>query len=248
MDVQKNIEKLPTEPTRLRAFARFFKNYISVSTLITASLPIPITAFSLLPTFKQQTDILSIYSSLFCFLLLGYIFYIRHQLARFLFPRYYQTAKPYAGLMSQRMYKPKLYYTYVQITTIFVIFLPALFIGLSAFCVFKYHQNLNHLIDFIHSETTKMPQNSFVFFNIDPKTFDIYSANQTYILNNFQISSKPGESHFLMIYYFGIFFFAEASFVMMAIKEYLQDVLNFSETLLIDGPIMIKSEEQKEDT
>lgn len=77
---------------------------------------------------------------------------------------------------------------------------------------------------------------SFNFFNCDPSKFDIYKADQIYILDNFQISSTPREAHLLMLYYFGIFICAEAAFIFMAIKEYLQDILGFSEQVLIDGP------------
>src|SRR5947208_3712302 len=75
----------PLEPRRVKAFARFFKNYMSVSTIVTAALPIPVTALGAIPTFKSQTAMFATYSSLFCFLLLAFIFYMRHGLARWMF-------------------------------------------------------------------------------------------------------------------------------------------------------------------
>src|SRR5438046_1398210 len=77
---------LPTDPRRVRAFASFFKNYMSISSVIVAALPIPVTAFGALPTFADQKAILSTYTSLFCFLVLGFIFYVRHGLAHWMFP------------------------------------------------------------------------------------------------------------------------------------------------------------------
>ena len=76
----------PIEPQRVKRFAHFFKRYMSISSVVTAALPIPITAFNLIPTFSVHTKILSVYTPLFCFLLLGYVFYMRHQLARYMFP------------------------------------------------------------------------------------------------------------------------------------------------------------------
>jgi len=79
----KDIE--PLEPRRVQTFAHFFKRYMTVSSVVTAALPIPVTAARLIPTFKAQIAILSTYTSLFCFLALGFIFYSRHQLARWMF-------------------------------------------------------------------------------------------------------------------------------------------------------------------
>lgn len=79
----------PKDPTRVKNFARFFKGYMNIWSIVTASLPIPLTAVGAIPTFKVQTWTLSTYSSLFCFLVLGFIFYSRHQLARFMFPEYF---------------------------------------------------------------------------------------------------------------------------------------------------------------
>jgi hypothetical protein len=75
----------PISPRRVISFAKFFKNYMSISTIVTAALPIPVTSFGLIPTFHAQTKLLSVYTSLFCFLILGFIFYIRHELARIMF-------------------------------------------------------------------------------------------------------------------------------------------------------------------
>jgi len=56
------------DPKRVRAFASFFKRYMSVSTLVVAALPIPVTALGAIPTFKAHTKLLSVYTPLFCFL------------------------------------------------------------------------------------------------------------------------------------------------------------------------------------
>jgi hypothetical protein len=75
------------EPTRLRGFARYFKDYMGAWSIVVAALPIPVTAFKLIPTFQQYRLPLSVYTPLFCFLLLGFVFFIRHQLAPLMFRR-----------------------------------------------------------------------------------------------------------------------------------------------------------------
>jgi hypothetical protein len=79
----------PSEPTRVKTFANFFKNYMSISAVVAAALPIPVTSFHLIPTYHAQTSLLATYTSLFCFLLLGLIFYSRHTLARVMFPEFF---------------------------------------------------------------------------------------------------------------------------------------------------------------
>src|SRR5271169_2305594 len=75
----------PHEPVRFAAFAQFFKAYMGTASIVTASLPIPVAAFHLIPTYAAQEKFLSTYTSLFCFLMLAYLFYIRHALGRAMF-------------------------------------------------------------------------------------------------------------------------------------------------------------------
>src|SRR3712207_4472206 len=79
--------------TRLEAFARFFKRYMGVSAFVTAALPIPVAATGLIATYSFQTTVLSTYTSLFCFLILAFIFYSRHKLARLMFPEFYRAGR-----------------------------------------------------------------------------------------------------------------------------------------------------------
>lgn len=72
------------EASRVKRFANFFKSYMSVWTLVVAALPIPAGAFKLIPTFEAQRNSLSVYTSLFCFLSLGFIFFQRHRLGRYM--------------------------------------------------------------------------------------------------------------------------------------------------------------------
>jgi hypothetical protein len=44
-----------------------------------------------------------------------------------------------------------------------------------------------------------------------------------------------------MIYYIALFLSIEAAFILMAIKEYLQDVLGFDDVELIRGPRKVQA-------
>src|SRR5882724_411939 len=92
--VDPTLRDLPTDPRRVRAFAIFFKNYMSISTIVIAALPAPITFFKLIPTYEAHRYLLSVYAPQFCFLLLGFIFFSRHTLGRRLF--YPDSLAPYA--------------------------------------------------------------------------------------------------------------------------------------------------------
>ena len=80
-----SINSAPTEANRAKHFVAFFKTYMSISTVVVASLPIPVASLHLVKTYGAQTKLFSVYTSLFCFLILGFIFFSRHALGRVLF-------------------------------------------------------------------------------------------------------------------------------------------------------------------
>ena len=124
---------VPTEASRVRGFATFFKSYMSVWTLVVAALPIPVGAFKLIPTFEIQRFYLSVYTPLFCFLSLGFIFFQRHSLGRYMFQR--DTSE--LGSSRRRM---------ILARTQFVNWLPLCCILLSAVAVFQYDNDFNDAI------------------------------------------------------------------------------------------------------
>jgi hypothetical protein len=192
----------PISPKRVISFAKFFKNYMSVSTIVTAALPIPVTAFNLIPTFHVQTKLLSVYTSLFCFLILGFIFYIRHELARIMFPDFSQKAKR----------RPQLN----KLWRLFISFLPLLLIASSIIAAFQYNDVLNLNVNAIIENG---------LLNDQMPTF-------TEVLERAQPTDLKYGSR-LMVLYLAIFVLAEAAFVLMAIKEYLQDLIGLEEMDLI---------------
>jgi len=75
------------KPRTLDSFARFYKRYLNVWSVAAAALPVPVTSLHVIPTYEAQKPFLTLYTSLFCFLLLGFAFYSRHTIARCLASR-----------------------------------------------------------------------------------------------------------------------------------------------------------------
>ena len=218
-----------TNPTRVKNFANFFKNYMSIWSVVVASLPIPVTAFNLIPTFNYQKNFLSTYTTLFCFLILGYIFYSRHKMAKLFFPQYYTEIKraqlpvlkeeirPYTEeeILKRKwetewtVKKSNRYIRSLQIRATLLDSIPLLFIFLSLTSAFLYNDWLEGYIT----------------------TFDITKLKRENILDLGSIPSAYSTR--LIIYYLGIFLFAEAAFILMAIKEYIQDLLKINDTSLM---------------
>jgi hypothetical protein len=226
----------PVEPTRVKTFARFFKNYMSISAVLAAALPIPVTSFKLIPTYQAQTSVLAIYTSLFCFLLLGFIFYSRHALARLMFPEFFGFARTKVGASAFTFIYP----LFRRVTRFIVTILPALLILASLSCVYLYHSELDEsLARCLGVRGSSMAQNSSM-----PSVKDKASGLDEQRVKELKTSAevlKQLESwqiplgHRLMLLYLGIFIFAESAFIVMALKEYLQDLVKLSELELITG-------------
>jgi hypothetical protein len=184
------------EPLRIEGFAQFFKRYISVSSVVTASLPIPIAAAKLIPVYDCQQKFLGTYTSLFCFLLLAFVFYSRHNIARWMFGRQLNAGASWLGG--------------------FFSVLPLLLIIGSACLVFEYHSQLEASIVEV--------QSSLLLKGLS------YSASK--ILAETDLLDVA-RSTTLAAIYIGMFLTAELAFILMALREYLQDLLKLSEERLI---------------
>ena len=213
-----------TNPTRVKNFANFFKNYMSIWSVVLAALPVPITSLNLIPVFSFQKEILSTYTTLFCFLILGFIFYIRHALGKFFFPDFYLRKRLRArleevennfnlGLINDKQKEIESNYEWLKQGGVKLFnqsrimnFIPFLLIVFSIYFAFYY----NYLIDQI------------IGSNI---------ADREQALKRGLINSRSGT--LLMASYLSIFLFAEAAFILMAIKEYLQDLLGIEDEELL---------------
>jgi hypothetical protein len=173
---------------RIAVFANFFKGYMSASTIVAASIPIPVTNWKLIPIYAQQRGFLTVYASLFCFLLLAFVFSIRHRLAVPIFSK---------GKLGA-----------------FLAALPFIFILLTLACILTYHAVLQQSI-------------------ADLRELGLRNTTSD-LLDKVDAAEIP-HALALAASYLGIFIFAESAFVLMAIREYLQDLMHLDETALLLG-------------
>jgi hypothetical protein len=191
-------ERLPTvssNTTRLAGFARFFKSYMSVSTIVAAAIPIPVASWKLIPMYAQQRGFLTVYASLFCFLLLAFVFSIRHRLAG---PMFFRARL--RGLIAA---------------------LPAVFIVLTLACIVTYHGLMQASIGELRG----------LGFGTVPMKDLLDQIDATQIPYSIELAAC----------YLGIFIFAELAFVLMAIREYLQDLLKLDEGSLLRGEAQVEN-------
>jgi len=287
--------------TRVATFVGFFKNYMSVSSVAVASLPIPVTGFSLIQTYKAQTKLLSVYTPLFCFLILGFIFFSRHNIGKIILAGVYGPAGRNRVLAA--------------CSRALVSSLPLLLIFGSLSMVFLYQQMLSESVTvtrarslageqggvlasaYLHDiaaaatlqeqvsladqflsdraalATVKVDDKGGIeplgvvvavatrealsgkgdVARVSKQTAGTITAQGTpfspfieymgQIASTSQVQSSPLDCPLesipygmtLMLCYLGIFAFAEAAFVLMALKEYLLDLLHVSDAYLITG-------------
>src|ERR1017187_6387658 len=119
--MNETLKPMPTDrSSRIRVFANFFKSYMSVSTIVAASIPIPVATWNLIPIFSQQKGFLTVYASLFCFLLLAFVFSIRHRLTIWMFS--------------------------VGLRSLLIAVLPFVFMMLTVGCILAYHATLQQSV------------------------------------------------------------------------------------------------------
>jgi len=81
----------------MQKFARFFRGYMGAAPMIAAALPIPITAGKIIPTYQEHTSFLTAYCSMFCFLIVAFVFYRRHRMGSYLLPELWEKPTRIAG-------------------------------------------------------------------------------------------------------------------------------------------------------
>jgi hypothetical protein len=272
----------PKRAVRVQAFASFFKNYMSVSSVVVASLPIPVASLHLIKTYSAQTKMFSVYTSLFCFLILGFIFFSRHSLGRIMFVdksaparRFLVGSLPlllilgsflmvflYQNLLRNSLLVAKARELATQqggeVSSAFfydldhtdsdynVITLSRNFLSdRDAFLASEFTPDEAILNDVVIAVATRHKTSEWTAA-AGQAAQDFYSHHIplfAYIGNPRPATIDPLDSPletipwsmWLTVYYLGIFAFAEAAFVLMALKEYLIDLLHLSDVLLITG-------------
>ena len=254
-DSNESDASFPQEPTRVKAFANFFKRYMSISSVVAAALPIPVTAINLIPTYSAQTELLSTYTPMICFLMLGYLFFMRHRIGMGMFGvaleqfRFQQKRShprdDDESTLINRAHENRLR---VMRRRAFIIdSLPLLLIVLTIGSIFTYHMIYDRSVNRVESDKVlfgtvrEKVAEEMVKEGIEDSENYTASINPSLINHNSVIDgipkylslSKIPEGYILMILYIFIFVFAEAAFILMAIKEYLQDLLRLSDTTLL---------------
>jgi len=185
-------------PARVESFLLFFRAYMNLASVVVAALPLPVTTLRLIPTYAEQTYLLATYTSLFCFLVLGFVFYGRHQLARYLFDEDFTS------------WKDRVWWHVLA-------WLP---LALTVACLM--------LVVFYHSAL----DDSLQMLRATPPAERAAQADEGLLLLT-PLRDIP-RRWTLLLSYVGMFVSAEAAFVVMAMKEYLQDLLGLSDQALID--------------
>lgn len=208
----------PTEAARIKAFAAFFKSYMSVSALLLAALPIPVTQVRLIPTFKAQEGILSVYTSLLCFLMFSFLFFWRHSFARWMFPL--------RGPRGNR------------VVSNLLPFVPLALIGATIACIIVYHATLASAVHSLKLQFVDVaPKYVDTKAPLELEKFSVMPDNKVTFTPEFLLehldADKVPNAIVLMLSYIGIFLFAESAFTIMALKEYLQDLLHQDDLTLI---------------
>lgn len=119
--------------------------------------------------------------------------------------------------------------------------LPIITIIASALGVIGYHNNLYNSLQKVKTEVISIEnaqgkvnaQKSYDYFGkiIQGTQGDLQSK---FVLANTEVNSIPN-SLVLTLSYLGIFLFAELSFILMSLKEYLQDILNLEDDCKNNG-------------
>jgi hypothetical protein len=185
----------PTDARRLRSFASFFKNYMSVSAFLAAAAPIPVALFDLIPQYESQQNLTTTMSSLLAFLALAYIFFNRSALGRAWFGDFLLQQSSPSARTSLRSRRP--------LTSA----LPLLLIVLSLASLFAYLFMLEQSADVAgQSIAAELREAEFG-----------------------EIRQAPLLMGLLIMF----FVLAEAAFIVMALREYTQDLLGITDRELI---------------
>jgi hypothetical protein len=190
----------------VKAFASFFKNYMSVSAFVVAALPIPATALGAIDILSDDRRMLSVFTSLFCFLTLGFIFYQRHGLARWMFPEFTTNRDGGDSYINRIRFLKRLM---MAMLPFWLIISAATFAALY----------LDAIDTVIHEITRSHPDT--IVKRVDALSFDLLVRTRS--------------SNAARFYYVGMFVCAEAAFILMATKEYLQDLLKLNDVEIMLG-------------
>src|SRR5262245_48847851 len=164
---------------------------MSLSTIVIATLPFPITGAGAIPTYSSMSWAMATYASVFCFLLLGLLFYARHFLGRIIF-----------SIPETRT---------ERLCEVLVSYFPLLLLVASFASALWYFELLRSSLSL---------------------ALESGGRSDEELLHSLPLTKVP-QAPQLLATYLATFMAAEGAFVVMAIKEYIQDVLGLDDSHIL---------------
>jgi hypothetical protein len=131
---------LPKSP-----YSSAIRKALAVSVIAVTLLPVPITFFGVLPTYRMHAWFLLFYTPFLCLLTLCYLFYVRDSLARAMFANLLVPPQPpdpyYQEPVGRRLKRG-----FRRLKAILLGILPALLVIASMYCVSRYLGSLNQSV------------------------------------------------------------------------------------------------------
>jgi hypothetical protein len=221
------------EQTRIQRFVGFFKNYMSVGAVLIAASPILVSLANAIPTYAAHTKLLSVYTSLFCFLVLALIFYFRHALAHHLFGpsvnsgaiRSFTTSLP--AILIVLCAASAIGYQVALTTSVFdVKRIPTTIAATRAKLKVQEFERSTE------SKVTQAQMEQAVQYELE-RLGGPDGRTSSEVLAQTDLTRIP-RSETLIALYVLMFLFAEGAFILMALREYLQDIIGVTDKQLIN--------------
>jgi hypothetical protein len=216
--------------TGFKNFATFFKSYMGVMPVVTAAVAPIVTAFKVLPIYSRDSKIAAALSGILGFLLLAWVFYARHAMGRAMFS---SNTVPVGGVGPSPGSISARYLPLKRTRSGLVISLPLLLVVASVVCYYVYYTRLNESV-----------LNGQAIAYARSKPMEVSSKNLSAQLA--WVEKPPSRESILkdedhpieyegviLVSYIGIFLFAELAFIVMATREYLQNLLGIKDRDLI---------------
>jgi hypothetical protein len=211
-------------PKDFGSFVNFFKGYMGVMPLVMASFAPIVTLANAIPTYALQTKALSTMTGLLGFLLVAWAFSSRHALAiRFFFN-------------ARKARNPSRWLRFSLVRS--ALGIPFLLIILMIGFYFAYSWTLEHSIMVSQADQLRRDGGLSAANNFDDpaavmaRTPDKSIPLRSDILK--EVNYRIPYGTYLAVRYVGIFLCAELAFVFMALREYMQAVLQLSDGLVIE--------------
>lgn len=222
--------------------------------LLLAVLPIPVTAFRLLPVYQVHARFLIFYTPLVCLLLLAYLFYVRDSLGRWMFAKILYPLPdfdPYSGSSTRRTAAGLFRGFRIALLAV----LPIVLLALSFYCFRRYTARLTESVEIaavtwaqslrvqpaIDTVPEQKPRKNGPAGTVGESPPDSASmldslALRREVLQYTRLDSIPLFTE-LTIWYIGIFATALMAVLLMALKENAKEAMGLSEQdIIVGGP------------